>query len=302
MKAILFAHLPGQEAGEPLTDIVFGRFSPSGHLPYSIPKKENDYPESVSLRGYALGQVQDTFSEGLYIDYRWLNKAGIKARYAFGHGLSYTNFSYSSLSLSKGMMLSTFPPARIPKDTSSIPTYSNSTPSPQEAAFPTDLKRINRYLYPYLDNPAQYVTTKKYNYPEGYSTTPKPDPRAGGGLGGNDALWDIVYTLSLTITNTGSFAAKSVVQLYITHPSSSEFDTPVIQLRNFAKTKVLEAGESETVQLTLTRKDLSVWDTVAQDWKVPVLEGFRFWVGSASDALTWGCDDGGSCGEKASPV
>ncbi len=65
VKAVLFAHLPGQEAGESLTNVLFGRVSPSGHLPYSIPKDENSYPSSVALKGFALDQLQDTYSEGL---------------------------------------------------------------------------------------------------------------------------------------------------------------------------------------------------------------------------------------------
>ena len=66
VKAVLFAHLPGQEAGESLTGVLFGDVSPSGHLPYSITKSEDDLPESVAnLRGFATGQIQDTYSEGL---------------------------------------------------------------------------------------------------------------------------------------------------------------------------------------------------------------------------------------------
>lgn len=300
VKGVLFAHLPGQEAGDSLTDILFGRFSPSGHLPYTIPKKENDYPDSLSLRGYALGQVQDTFSEGLYIDYRYLNKVGIKPRYAFGHGLSYTNFTYSALSLAAGVSLSALPPARKAKEVASIPQYSTAAPSPLEVAFPPGLTRINRYLYPYLDNPSQYVTTAKYPYPVGYSTTPQPDPRAGGGLGGNDALWDIVYTLSVTVTNTGTVAGKEAVQLYVSYPSSS-FETPIIQLRNFAKTPTLQPGASETLKITLTRKDLSVWDTVVQDWRIPSLTGYTFWIGDRSDNLKWACGSNGSCGGGRTP-
>lgn len=66
VKAVLFAHLPGQEAGESLTNVLFGDVSPSGHLPYSITKAAGDLPDSVAnLKGFALGQVQDTYTEGL---------------------------------------------------------------------------------------------------------------------------------------------------------------------------------------------------------------------------------------------
>lgn len=58
VKAVLFAHLPGQEAGKSLMDVLFGDVSPSGHLPYTIPKSEDDYPDSVNLVGYQLGQPQ----------------------------------------------------------------------------------------------------------------------------------------------------------------------------------------------------------------------------------------------------
>ena len=65
VKAVVFAHLPGQEAGESLTNVLFGSVSPSGHLPYSIPVSEDDYPDSTQLTGFAFGQPQDTYSEGL---------------------------------------------------------------------------------------------------------------------------------------------------------------------------------------------------------------------------------------------
>lgn len=65
VKSILFAHLPGQEAGQSLTNVLFGDVSPSGHLPYTIPVAEDDYPDSVSLTGFAFGQIQDTYTEGL---------------------------------------------------------------------------------------------------------------------------------------------------------------------------------------------------------------------------------------------
>ncbi|KAL2266408.1 hypothetical protein VTJ83DRAFT_5760 [Remersonia thermophila] len=115
--AVLFAHLPGQEAGESLTNVLFGDVSPSGHLPYTITRKASDLPDSVAkLKGFAFGQVQDTYSEGLYIDYRYLNKKGIKPRFAFGHGLGYTTFSFANASIrAVTAPLSATPPPPPPK-------------------------------------------------------------------------------------------------------------------------------------------------------------------------------------------
>lgn len=64
VKAILFAHLPGQEAGESLTNILFGDVSPSGHLPYSITKQESDFPSSITTLVTGSG-VADDYVEGL---------------------------------------------------------------------------------------------------------------------------------------------------------------------------------------------------------------------------------------------
>jgi beta-glucosidase len=290
VKSIVFAHLPGQEAGNSLTDILFGDYSPSGHLPYSVPKKENDYPGSVSLKGFALFQVQDTFTEGLYIDYRYLNKHSIAPRYAFGAGLSYTTFSYSSISLTAGQTLTALPPARSPKG--STPVYSSAIPPAAEVAWPANFNRIWRYLYPYVDNPGSISSTGKFAYPTGYSTTPKPDPPAGGDEGGNPALWDIMFTLSVTVNNTGSVAGKEVAMLFLQHPSDSPYDTPIIQLRNFEKTETLEAGASQVLTMDVTRRDLSVWDVVKQNWVIPVSSSkpFTFWVGNSSGNLTIACE------------
>lgn len=67
VKSVLFAHLPGQEAGESLANVLFGDVSPSGHLPYSIPKKESDYPESVTelINSGSHEALQDDYVEGL---------------------------------------------------------------------------------------------------------------------------------------------------------------------------------------------------------------------------------------------
>ncbi|KAB8235015.1 hypothetical protein ETB97_010687 [Aspergillus alliaceus] len=297
VKAVLVAHLPGQEAGWSLTDILFGDHSPSGHLPYTIPRSESDYPESVGLLSQPFGQVQDDYTEGLYIDYRHFLKANIAPRYPFGHGLSYTTFNFTDPRLSTVKPLDTaYPAARSSKG--STPTYPNTKPAPSEVAWPKNFNRIWRYLYPYLDNPeaAAANSSKTYPYPDGYTTEPKPAPRAGGAEGGNPALWDVVFSVQVQVTNTGSRDGRAVAQLYVELPSSLGLDTPSRQLRQFEKTKVLSAGQSEVLTLDLTRKDLSVWDVVVQDWKAPVHgDGVKIWVGESVTDMRVGCTVGEGC-------
>ncbi|CZR54356.1 probable beta-glucosidase 1 precursor [Phialocephala subalpina] len=306
VKAVLFAYLPGQEAGNSLTDILFGDYSPSGHLPWSIPVAESNYPSSLSLVGFEFFQVQDTFTEGLYIDYRYLNKNNISPRYPFGHGLSYTTFSLTSATITAVTPLSSLPPTRSPKPTSSIPVYSNAIPAAAEVAWPTGFNKIWRYLYPYLDDPSSVTASGIYAYPAGYTNVSQPDPPAGGSQGGNPALWDTMFTFSVKVTNTGSVAGKQVVMLFVQYPSDSAWDTPIIQLRAFEKTVELAKGASETVSLSVTRKDLSIWDVVRQNWVIPVssTQPFLFWIGSSSGNLTLACESlSGKCTDgRTSPV
>ena len=294
VKSVLFAHLPGQEAGASLTDILFGDVSPNGHLPYTIAKQESDYHPSTALRGFAIGQVQDTFTDTLYIDYRHFNREKIAPLYSFGHGLSYTTFSFSNASISTVTPLTSTPPARPAKGP--VPSYSSAIPPAAEVAWPSGLNRIWRYLYPYLDNPSS-LKPGNYSYPEGYSTTPKPAPVSGGAEGGNPALWDEVFSISVRVTNTGRVAGKASAQLYVQFPTGIAFDTPVIQLRDFEKTKELAPGESVDVTLKLKRRDVSVWDTVSQNWIVPSVQGtYGFWIGESSGSLRLRCGNNGGCG------
>jgi beta-glucosidase len=309
VKSVIVAHLPGQEAGSSLTDILYGDYSPSGHLPYSIPMAESDYPKSVNIANWTLrayDQVQDTFDEGLYIDYRSLNKAGKKARFPFGHGLSYTTFAWQNASIMTVTPLSELPPASPPRG--STPVYSNSIPDAAEVQFPAGLKKIWRYLYPYINDATNLTQVannntgpswpRSYPYPDGYSAIPHIPSSAGGSQGGNAALWDLMYTVTLTVKNTGSMPGRAVTQLYVQHPNETEWDTPRIQLRDFHKTAILQAGASEMLTLNVTRKDVSVWDVVRQDWIVPGGDGkvlFSFLVGDSSVTLPIVCSSGGSC-------
>ena len=97
--AVIFAHLPGQDAGRALASILFGDVSPSGRLPYTLGHAETDYGD---LLGPCLDQTLDpqcNFTEGVEIDYRGFLARDVTPRYEFGYGLTYSNFTYSSLNV-----------------------------------------------------------------------------------------------------------------------------------------------------------------------------------------------------------
>lgn len=93
--AILSAHYPGEETGNSIVDVLWGATEPSGRLPYTIPKKESDYgPPIVNLTQPVTNPNawQASFSEGQMIDYKYLDANDIEPHFAFGFGLSYTDF------------------------------------------------------------------------------------------------------------------------------------------------------------------------------------------------------------------
>ncbi|WP_187645051.1 beta-glucosidase [Pseudomonas prosekii] len=107
--ATLQAWFPGQQGGQALAEILYGKVNPSGKLPVTIDKKIEDnpsyasYPDPAAYRGdNALTEM--TYSEGLYLGYRGYDKKHAKPLYPFGYGLSYTTFGYSDMKLSSNVL------------------------------------------------------------------------------------------------------------------------------------------------------------------------------------------------------
>lgn len=107
--ATLHAWFPGQQGGQALAEILYGKVNPSGKLPVTIDKQIEDnpsyasYPDPAAYRGdNPLTEID--YSEGLYLGYRGYDKRHAKPLYPFGFGLSYTTFDYSDLKLSSNVM------------------------------------------------------------------------------------------------------------------------------------------------------------------------------------------------------
>ena len=95
VKAVLYMGLPGQAGGESIADLLYGRANPCGKLAESWPVTYSDVPSSDI---YA--KTKDAlYQESIYVGYRYYNKAGVSVRWPFGYGLSYTEFTYSDLSV-----------------------------------------------------------------------------------------------------------------------------------------------------------------------------------------------------------
>ena len=96
--AILQAWYPGQEGGHALAQLLSGEKNPSGKLPVSFERRWEDNATHDSYYADPATNRLD-YSEGIFLGYRHFDRAKTKPQFAFGHGLSYTTFSYRGLSI-----------------------------------------------------------------------------------------------------------------------------------------------------------------------------------------------------------
>ena len=178
--------LPGQEYGYAVADVIFGAINPSAKLLVTLPNVENEV--GFTQQQYPGVNMQADYSEKMLIGYRWYTANNITPAFPFGHGLSYTSFSYSDILASSS-------------------------------------------------------------------------------------------EVRVTVTNDGIRAGADVAQLYLAFPMHAQ--SPPLQLKGFAKTPILQPGESYQVFFPLTAQDISIWNANIHDWQI--VEGkFGVKVGASS--------------------
>ncbi len=106
VNAIVQGWYGGSESGHALVDVLTGAVNPSGKLPFTMPialadgplKTERQYP---GIKEEGKKWWQEYYDEGVFIGYRWYSSKNIPVQYPFGHGLSYTTFDVSDVSVKR---------------------------------------------------------------------------------------------------------------------------------------------------------------------------------------------------------
>ncbi|KAI4866509.1 glycoside hydrolase family 3 protein [Hypoxylon rubiginosum] len=275
--AIVWAGLPGQESGRSIVDVLYGKVNPAARTPFTWAAKAEDYgTEILTEANNGNGAPQQDFPEGVFIDYRAVDRANKTPIFEFGFGLSYTTFEYSDLQVKKANAGEYKPTVGQSPE---APTFGNYSTDLDDYLFPeSSFPYIWQYIYPYVNTTSslkdasqdpEYGQAAEEFLPTGAIDSAAHDLNpAGPGLadqsGGNPDLFDVLYTVTATITNTGEIVGDEVPQLYV---SLGGDDDPKVLLRGFDRIRI-DPGCTATFTADLTRRDISNWDVEAQNWAV----------------------------------
>lgn len=156
--------------------------------------------------------------------------------------------------------------------------------------FPDSIRQIDQFIYPWISSTDPEEASGDRNYgktaeefmpPGAVDGSPQPRLPSSGEPGGNRQLFDVMYEIKATITNTGDAMTDEVPQLYISHGGENE---PVRVLRGFERIERIAPGQSVEFRADVTRRDLSNWDTASQNWVITEHEK-KVFVGSSSRNL-----------------
>ncbi len=92
--SVLWSWYGGMEGGTALAEALFGKVNPSGKLPETFYKRHTDC--SAHAMGEFPGGKTVTYKEGVFVGYRYNDTFAVSPEFCFGHGLSYTTFSYDN--------------------------------------------------------------------------------------------------------------------------------------------------------------------------------------------------------------
>ncbi|MHB8302349.1 MAG: beta-glucosidase family protein [Acidobacteriaceae bacterium] len=105
VKSVLQMWFPGDEGGWATADVLLGKMSPAGRLPFTWPQRLSQdvaddpaYPERASR---SAKEGKTVYSEGIFMGYRWFDQQKLKPQYPFGYGLTYTRFQYSAIKVAR---------------------------------------------------------------------------------------------------------------------------------------------------------------------------------------------------------
>lgn len=96
VKSVVQAWYGGNEAGNGIADVLYGKRNPSGRMPLTFPVREEDI---AAFPNFKSAKTAVRYEEGIWVGYKHHNLRKIPALWPFGHGLSYTTFSYSGITV-----------------------------------------------------------------------------------------------------------------------------------------------------------------------------------------------------------
>jgi beta-glucosidase len=119
VSAVIEAWYAGSAGSDAVADVLFGNVNPSGKLPLTFPRSDADLPHPTIIKPPAESQVKQSaepwkqiatglapfqinYDEGVKVGYKWYDAENKPVLFPFGHGLSYTTYSYSNLRVTPG--------------------------------------------------------------------------------------------------------------------------------------------------------------------------------------------------------
>ncbi|TFY72401.1 hypothetical protein EVG20_g640 [Dentipellis fragilis] len=197
--SIVHAWYQGNEAGNAIADILFGIVNPSGRLPLTFPVQIEDIPAYPNLYSE---NAQIHYREDLFVGYKHYQARNIHPLFPFGHGLSYTLFEFSNLSVSEALFsrdtlrievaitvqnIGSVPGSEVVQVYVSYPNIGVTTPHHQLRGFtkvhdlaPGEARQVtiilDKYAFAFWDTPRQVWTVRQGTYGAfvGHSSTNLP--------------------------------------------------------------------------------------------------------------------------------